>query len=388
MINLNTFQKSTLIVIVLASLLLHIPLTSGVIYDSLQVADYTWEKIESEYPEGVFRDVVFVNDSHGWIVGQVELGLGEGIILHTNDSGITWYTQVYNESQFFRYIEVIDQDTLWVSGRGRLFHTTDGGKIWRESVDIGSGQSGISHVTFSNKTHGWTSTNDVLYKTDNGGQSWQIEPSWTVNDTARCIHISTSGLWIIGFFGIYFSSFNSDNWEQRFHQGGWSMSFVNDVEAWAVGDGMLARMIDGQTWTSQTLPRPSPFGGFLLPYFSDIVFLDSSHGWLVGEETPIAYTLNGGWDWYAQDTPIDSRVLSIFMFNQTDGWAVGGNGVIMKTTNGNTIGTRLWKGMTDQVILSIVGLSSTGIIVVIALLIYIKRRKRGTIKLAPSISLQ
>ncbi len=372
------------ITLYLSSLMFYAPVFSGIAYGPLQTTETTWEQVESDYPDALFRDVVFVNASHGWITGQVERGRGEGIILHTNDSGITWHEQFYNESQVFRHIEVIDQETLWVAARGRLYYTTDGGQIWNERVNIGPG-SGLLHVRFMNTTHGWTSTGRILYKTVDGGQSWQIVPSWTFNDTARYIHTSTIGLWIIGFYGIYFSSFNSEIWEQRFNQGGRSMSFVNDGMAWAVGSGMLARMVDGQTWISQTLPRPNPFGGFRLPYFSDIAFLDTSNGWLVGQETPIAYTPNGGWDWYAQDVPIESRIMSIFLHNQTHGWATGSNGVIMKTTKGNTIGTRLWKGVTDQVILSIIGISVLGIVGAIALL---RRRKRRLITSVPSINLE
>jgi photosystem II stability/assembly factor-like uncharacterized protein len=392
MIYHNTVPKSMLIVIILylSNLMFYAPVFSGITYGPLQTTETTWEQVESNYPNALFRDVVFVNVSHGWIIGQVERGLGEGIILHTNDSGITWHEQLYNESQEFRHIEVIDQETLWVAGLGRLFYTTDGGQIWQESVNIGTGTSGIAHVRFMNTTHGWTSTNRILYNTVDGGQSWQIVPSWTFNDTARCIHTSTVGLWIIGFYGIYFSSFNSGIWEQRFNQGGWSMSFVNDREAWAVDDCMLARMVDGQTWISQTLPRPNPFGGFLLPYFSDVAFLDTSNGWLVGQETPIAYTPNGGWDWYVQDAPVESRnrIKSIFLHNQTHGWAAGGNGAILKTTKANTVGTRLWKGLTDQVILSIVGISILGIVGAIALLRHIRQKKRRLITSVPSPNLE
>ncbi|MDF1540449.1 MAG: YCF48-related protein [Candidatus Thorarchaeota archaeon] len=333
-----------------------------------------WEIAEHPYSNSdiTFQDVVFINRTHGWVVGITTEGIGGGVILHSNDSGVSWHEQHHDSEQAFRQIAVIDDLTLWVTGRGGLVYTTDGGKQWINSTTIGPGASGLGGVIFSNATHGWTSTYSNLYTTTDAGQSWENVSSWVFDDNARDFHIRNSEIWVIGFYGIYYSNDFGVEWKQLYTHGGWSMSFVETGGAWAVDDNLLASSFDGYTWSSHALPRPSPFGGYYPPYFSDVFFVDPYNGWLGGLETPITYTPNGGLDWYDQGVEIDTRINGLEFINQTHGWAVGSDGTILRTTKGNEIGARLWRGLTDYVILIPIGATIIGIVAVVML--YRRRR--------------
>ncbi len=337
----------------------------GFIQPSAAIEPPIWEVLDNPWSDTYvfYNDVVFINETHGWVTGRTIEGIGGGTILHTDDGGTTWQEQHHDASQAFQQIAVIDQNTLWVTGRGGLVYTTDGGQTWQNSTTIGPG-SGLLAVIFANASHGWTSTKDILYNTVDCGQTWQNVSSWGFDDNVRDFYVQDSEMWAIGFYGIYYSNDLGGTWEQLYNQGGGGMSFPEDGGAWAVDDNMLAYSVDRRTWVSQQLPRPSPLGGFIGPYLSGIFFIDSSNGWLGGTETPVAYTPNGGLDWYDQEAGGNGRIMAFAFINQTHGWAVGSNSVILRTTRGNTIGVRLWKGLTDHVILLPLAALVVGVIII------------------------
>jgi photosystem II stability/assembly factor-like uncharacterized protein len=116
-----------------------------------------------------------------------------------------------------------------------------------------------------------------------------------------------------------------------------------------------------------------------VPYFSGVHFLDADKGWVVGSEPSVMYTPNGGIDWYEQSVSAETRLMSIDFINNTHGWAVGYGGYILRTTQGDSLGPRLWNGLIDQVFLPVVGIVAVMAIGVVFVLI---RRKRRT-KLVP-----
>jgi len=61
--------------------------------------DQIWNYQDSGYTQAVLWDIDFINGTHGWVVGQSVMGLGDGIILATTDGGGTWNTQLSDISQ-------------------------------------------------------------------------------------------------------------------------------------------------------------------------------------------------------------------------------------------------------------------------------------------------
>ena len=339
-----------------------------------------WEIIDHDFRSSNTRqyDVEFVNATHGWVLGQNSSGTRYGMILHTNDSGDSWVQQVFNSSQRFTQIEVIDSNTLWVSAIGGLYHTQDGGQFWN-ITNIGSPDEFFHGIYFLNRTHGWTSSSLSLYKSTDGGENWESVDSWNYDDDRARMFYFVDELegWVIGFLGIYHTEDGGNSWEKEVSHGGWSFSFVNDNEAWVVADDWLAQMTDGETWLEKPLPRTTPLPTSP-PYFSDILFLDTNNGWIVGDETEVAYTPNGGRDWYSQPFPHDNRVSAVDFINVTHGWAVGANGYIYRTTRGNSLGTSLWTGISVSGV--ILAASVLGIVVIAfsGILAFRKRKRRAS----------
>ena len=379
------------LVLMLTLSVLQLRASAMTLFTPLQSDGLTWEMVEHDYPGAIFRDVAFLDATHGWVIGRLSSTIPtDVVVLYTDDGGDSWQVKMSEEEQYLMQIDIVDEDTIWVTGIGGLLYTTDAGETWQK-VDLVIGFVGMSTVEFINATHGWTATGDTLYKTVNGGQTWESVPGWTFDDLPlKMRFLSASNVWAMGIYGIYHSQDGAETWEQVSNRGGWTLSFVSETEAWAVADNRLAHMTDGQTWVELPVPARFPIGGdwFGLPYLTDILFVDADNGWIVGTEIQVMYTPNGGADWYEQSVPeeeVAKCLMAVDFVNSTHGWAVGSGGTIIRTTKGNTLGTRLWNGMTDRVFLSVVGVVA---IVIIGVVFVFNRRKRGAKSVPPNATNQ
>ncbi len=347
-------------------------------YTPLQASNTTWVRLSSDYPDAVFADVSFLNSTHGWIAGRATSEYSSNaIVLYTEDSGYSWQLQYNHSSQWLTTIDVLNPQTVWINGFGSLFYTLDGGLTWNESVVVG-GMRGLTTVKFLNLTYGWTSYDGILYQTLDSGGSWESVSGFTFDDNLLMIQcLSSYNIWATGFSGIYHSMDGGITWEETSNNGGWSLSFVSDTEGWVVDDNRLAHTVDGNEWMELTIPGKSPLTELRITssYLSDVQFIDEDHGWIVGTEIPVMYTPDGGSNWYEQTVPegVNSRIKAVDFISTTHGWAVGWNGIIMRTTSGSSLGNRLWYGMTDPLLLSIVA-----IVVIVPIGVFIiKRYRRG-----------
>jgi len=345
------------IVIWISSLMIQPVFIQDSYFTLSQTSVTTWELLNSDFPDAVFRDVLFINSTHGWIVGRAMEGLSSNaIVLHTKNGGDSWQVQYNRDEQRVTNVDVIDDQTIWINGYGSLFYSLDGGSTWNESSVTG-GIAALSAVKFINMTHGFTSNNGVLYKTRDGGVSWEEDTEYSFDDTFRMIQcLSSNDIWAIGFAGIYHSIDGGETWANTSSRGGWAVSIVSATEGWAISDSRLAHMTDGESWEELIVPMRAPLYRLQAPYCTDILFIDEDNGWIGGTEVPVMYTPDGGINWFEQSVPVEgiSRINAVNFINESHGWAVGWNGVIMRTTSGNSIGNRLWYGMTDPLFLSII----------------------------------
>ncbi len=121
-----------------------------------------------------------------------------------------------------------------------------------------------------------------------------------------------------------------------------ALHFVDAMTGWAAGDaGAVYRTTDGgRTW--------KPLLSGVSANINFIHFLDWNHGWMIGEasrsmgrsmgakdeadgETMLLTTINGGRTWMIQKIP---NLLSIYFTDLQNGWAVGRNATLLRTTNG------------------------------------------------------
>jgi len=369
------------VIVLVTMIMLLIPITSANDITNQETSSNVWTVVDSGYDEAVFRSISFVNATHGWVAGRTTPNSWNGIVLSTTDGGVTWDLQLQDESQEFGQMSIIDYETVWVTAFGSLFFTNDSGNSWSYVIFPGFGNM-FSQVGFFNGSIGWAATGKTLFKTIDGGRNWTECENWSFDDTIRRIFIHSESLIDgIGFDGIYHSINGGETWEMVFNKGGWSLSFSTSNKGFAVADNMLAETSDGTTWTEIPIPMNSPIPGFRAQYLSDILFIDESNGWIVGDAVPAMYTSDGGVTWYSQSVNTSvSRMMSVDFVNETHGWAAGFGGQILRTTCGNMSGARLWQGLTDPLFVSITSLIGVVVIAITGTILY-RRKTRHNIEI-------
>ncbi|MGY5875267.1 MAG: YCF48-related protein [Candidatus Thorarchaeota archaeon] len=334
-----------------------------------------WAEVDHDYirDDADPYDIQFRNATHGWALTQNRSSLGHGMILYSNDSGYSWYLQYYNETSFLHQIEIINEH-LWVASRGGLLHSINDGGTWN-FVPVGSDYDNFRFVHFFNETLGWAGSNLGIYQTEDGGDTWRTIMVWTFDDKPRRIHFTTpQNGWLIGAYKMYHSSDGGATWEVHHNKGGWTFSFISDTEAWAVGDNMLAHMTDGETWVEHILTSDTSSQA---QYMTDVQFLNSTHGWIVGSRPRAAHTQNGGLQWLQQSVPVDRRINAVNFLNESLGWAITWGGHILRTERGNEVGTTSWSpaDYTANYVVAAILIIAVGSV---GLLLFMRKRRNST----------
>ena len=76
--------------------------------------------------------------------------------------------------------------------------------------------------------------------------------------------------------------------------------------------------------------NPLPQGNTI----SSISFVDVNNGFMVGLDGTILKTTNGGDDWEIKASGTKKQLLSVIFVDENNGWIVGQDGLIIKTSDG------------------------------------------------------
>lgn len=169
-----------------------------------------------------------------------------------------------------------------------FFNSTLFGQDWKRMQSWGLD---FESITWVNGSLGFIGGENILIKTEDGGQTWQelnIPENTLINDLA----------------------------------------FWDESIGFAIGDeGTILKTINGGLeWTKINSPTSN--------HLYSILVVDENSILLVGESGLIFQSKNHGESWEAIDSPVKDALRDIFFIDEDTGYISGDGGIILKTENG------------------------------------------------------
>lgn len=204
----------------------------------------------------------------------------------------------------------------------------------------------IFAVHFKDNKTGWVVGNKGLIATTvDGGQTWKREEKVTENALFALAFVDNGG-WVVGQKGtILHSSDGGRKWQRQESNCEFSLmgvSFLDKQRGVAIGEvGTILTTEDGgKSWEKNSLdlasilPEDLQERGVMSLNFYAVFFLDSSHGWIVGDNGVILFSSNGGKDWGVVSIGNFPNLYSVYFRDNLNGWAAGQNGLLLHTVDG------------------------------------------------------
>lgn len=269
-------------------------------------------------------DVFFLDADRGWIAGE------QGTLLVTENGGIEW-TAVKVEDMCIRSVTFLDGSNGWIAGSdSRIFKSVDGGYNWdRQLFPLLAEADDIFDVKFFDSSKGFVLGYEGVFVTDNGGSNW--ENNWLPIVSAR-------GAWNMSMLDEERGFLLGSRWADadpmmlyRTDDGGqtWcgvegsyasilrsilTISFLDDDRGWAGGGVIMSTLDGGTTWQVQLESAT----------VREFDFSDEMNGYAVGGRS-ILKTTDGGTQWI-DIAPMDERIVDlrgICFLDSNRGWVVG-----------------------------------------------------------------
>jgi photosystem II stability/assembly factor-like uncharacterized protein len=308
----------------------------------------SWTILNSLYP---LADVCFINRNKGFVVGGVsETHRRVGIAFLTIDGGKTWRLSC-NFGMCAQFCYFTNDSNGYINTRlflytqGRLYQTLDGGDSWLGNSWSEEG-SPITDIFFVNNSIGYLTKGTEIFKTTNSGISWnsifdnRSYPTECKNFNS-VFFIDDSTGWAVGEVGIIYKYTTPETWKKIVSGTTLPLNkvlFTDRYTGWIAGGYMDYNMTgegfhpillktenEGESWSKIENEN------YLI---HDLYFRNNQDGWAVGEDKNekgvIIATDNGGIIWNVQVDSL-SGPLNAIHFKDGIVWAVGDNGLILKT---------------------------------------------------------
>jgi len=336
-----------------------------IIYRSIDEGE-SWNIQKFSYP---LLDVYFIDKNMGFACGG---GTGGGFGAHiepqfgtqfiTKDGGKIWSLHYTENLMIKEYTYVNDdigyllENTGFTANEIRISKTYNQGQIWTMVYENNPDITGYSFLgndlCFKNEDIGWAvgrwenlSDGAGIISTKDGGESWDFV--WKYPDiedyeyTLNSIHFADATGWSVGEYGLIVKYTEQDQWQLIPSVTDLPLKkvfFSDDQHGWIAGgyydeDNVFLRLFKtndgGENWQEKELEIQ----------INDMFFEDSLHGWAVGNDTSscglILESWDGGDNWTTQVEGL-SAPLNALHFKDGYGWAVGDNGLVLRTESGTS----------------------------------------------------
>jgi photosystem II stability/assembly factor-like uncharacterized protein len=343
-------------------------LAAAVLLVAAMVPAQQWRQLATFPTYSNLNAVAFTSPSRGTIVGEY------GTIFSTTDAGVTWQPAPASPASSLNDVFWLDELRGWTvgsAGPDDAFRTVNGGQTWTKMAGIPYG----SHysVEFRTPSFGYTVSNGGACITRDGGTTWSVTPynavmfrddqvglAWDSQGIVRSTNGGVSWTrvlnantvipqWVtatvcvaMGADGIYRSVNSGQTWTKVSNIDRYTSCAVlspNHIVGWNnVGDSV--RSVDGGlTWSETT--GQCPEGILWAVRVTDTTICG------VSATGDVYRSTNVGATWYSAQAGLGEGPVTwgIHFSDSQHGWAVGQNGIVLRSTDGGAS----WKLMTRGV---------------------------------------
>ncbi|ASU36570.1 cadherin-like beta sandwich domain-containing protein [Mucilaginibacter xinganensis] len=196
----------------------------------------------------------------------------------------------------------------------------------------------------------------AIITTNDGGTTWTTQTSGTTNNLWSTSFVSATQGWATGNGGMILTTTDGGaSWSTQTSAVTsqlYGVYFFNANYGWAVGNQgkVEATTNGGVTWTAQNsnLPTTGRPPHTTIAALQAVYFASSTQGWAVGGSGSIIATSDGGTTWATQTSGTTQTLTGVYFISATTGWAVGGSGTILFTSNGGSTWTSQTSGTTNS----------------------------------------
>jgi len=216
---------------------------------------------------------------------------------------------------------------------GKLLKTSNGGKSW-DSLDIKTNKI-LYDIAFANDTLGFIcGLNSKVVSNKNGQWKLYQLPTFPLWRTLYGIHFHNqfgmscggggNGFGIIIRSSDYFNTFQQDTFDIELR----SIFLTNDSTAYAAGFGTILKTTNfGESWHHLDVEGD---------FFIDLFFTDAANGYAIGQQGSIVKTTDAGKTWqYVRkaNTLLQERKLfnAIYFKNENEGYIAGEKGTFWQS---------------------------------------------------------
>lgn len=279
----------------------------------------TWKKAIASTNFSQLNSAWFIDASNGFICGSGRT------YLKTTDGGDTWQSAdlgALGEGTNLVDITFTNANTGYIlSSAGDVLQSNDGGNTWRRISIVDE----YGRIFFKNETEGYVICGSSVFKTTNGGVSWQKKLQGSVYKSLA-ISKTSSKYCVVGFFnGIYLND-GTDTWNTRSlipRNDFLNINFVDDNIGYVFSDAIHKTTDGGVTWQSVMSTGGRIFSSYFIN--KDVGFYSANNR--------IYRTTDGGKTWVMADIEDYFQASKFHFINDQVGFIIGDNGKVFKTIN-------------------------------------------------------
>ncbi|RLD91682.1 MAG: hypothetical protein DRJ09_00295 [Bacteroidetes bacterium] len=299
-----------------------------------------WNRIISDSHHDLhFFSVCFGDSLDGCAVGGGLSSESPGLLMVTNDGGLTWTDKTPPDAKSLNKVTYINANTAWVSGNGQLYKTVDGGNSWTEHNLVA--YEHYNDIYFFDEQRGvlLVEDYDMVRLTFDGGETWDSVAQIGLGSNTLLTSFSCGAynqLVAVGSEGTIAKTVDGGITWQKLSKGQdlsfYSLGFFNALEGIATTGfwhGKMMRTHDGgYTWVEDTIIDNGPFYR---------IFSENGDWFLLNENSQMMKSVDNGDSWILTDVPDTITTYYDLQFlDQDNGYMCGNHSVLVKTTDGGT----------------------------------------------------